>query len=298
MNKIFVFGSLNMDLVITSPREVLQGETIHGSGFMTNCGGKGANQAVACGKLGGNVYMGGAVGNDEFGSTLLTNIQKFGVDGSAVARMEGVSSGVAVIVVIDNDNRIILDGGANMKASKEDVDKLLAKAEKGDFFLSQLENDLDVVGYGLETAQKKGMITILNPAPIDKRIEKYLPFVDYIVPNESEFALLTNTQSITEGAKILAEKGVKNVIVTRGSKGYCYYSGTQVVCEDCIKMKVVDTTAAGDTFCGAFVTKLAEGETVGEALRFANKAAALTVTKQGAQQSIPTIAEVNAYFNK
>ncbi|MBQ0125888.1 MAG: ribokinase, partial [Clostridiales bacterium] len=154
MKKVFIFGSLNMDLVISSPREVLQGETIHGEGFMTNGGGKGANQATACGKLGAKAFMGGCVGNDGFGQTLVSNLEKYGVDTSCVRAVDGVSTGVAVILIVNHDNRIILDSGANGVAGKEDVDRLLSLAEPGDYLLTQLENRIETVGYALEAAKK------------------------------------------------------------------------------------------------------------------------------------------------
>lgn len=296
MKKVFVFGSMNMDLVISCPREILQGETLHGSGFMTNGGGKGANQATACGKLGAHVMMGGCVGNDGFGDTLTKSLSECGVDISAIRRVDGVSTGVAVIVIVNHDNRIILDSGANSVADKEDVDRLLRTAEPGDIFLTQLENRTEIVGYALSAAKAKGMITVLNPAPSDTAVAEYLSCVDYFVPNEKEFYDFTGTDSIEDGARALMRQGVGTVIVTLGSKGYAYFDGQTVHYEGCVDAEVVDTTAAGDTFCGAIVTKLAAGQTIEEALRFANRASAITVSRKGACQSIPTLDEVTALF--
>lgn len=286
-----------MDLVITSPREVLQGETIHGSGFMTNGGGKGANQAAACGKLGGNVYMGGCVGADAFGTTLINNLKGYNVNTDHIRVIDGVSTGVAVILIVDHDNRIVLDSGANACVSEADIDALLSGAEPGDIFLTQLENPVKMVGYGLKKAKEAGLVTVLNPAPSDTAVSEYLPYVDYFVPNETELADFTKEDSIEKGVEKLEKTGVKNVIVTLGSKGYCYINGKEHISEGCIKMDVVDTTAAGDTFCGGFVTRLAAGDTPKDALSFANKAAAITVTRRGASQSIPTFDEVKKMFS-
>jgi len=296
MKTVYVLGSLNMDLVITSPKEVLQGETIHGSGFMTNGGGKGANQATACGKLGGKIVMGGAVGNDGFGQTLLNNLKNCNVNTENIRVIDGVSTGVAVILIVNHDNRIILDAGANAKVTEADVDALLKNAQEGDIFLAPLENPIDIIGYGLKKAKEKGLVTILNPAPSDLGIAKYLSYVDYFVPNEHELYDFTKLECVVKGADKLIAEGVKNVIVTLGSKGYCFYNGKKLVNEDCIKMEVVDTTAAGDTFCGAFAIKLAEGLSPEDALCFANKAAAITVTRAGAGQAIPTLEEFHQIF--
>ncbi len=296
MKKIFILGSLNMDLVITCPREIYQGETLHGSDFMTNRGGKGANQATACGKLGAEVYMGGCVGSDSFGAELIGGLKACGVNTEYIRAVDNVSSGVAVIIIIDHDNRIILDSGANSMVTEEDIDSLFVTAEEGDIFLTQLENPIDIVGYALRSAKEKGLVTVLNPAPCDVSVSKYLQSVDFFIPNENELAAFTGEGSVETGARKLFAIGVRNVIVTLGNKGYCFVNGKEFINEACIEMDVVDTTAAGDTFCGAFVTRLAVGDTVAQALRFANKAAAITVTRRGAAQSIPTLDEVKKIF--
>ena len=292
MKKVYVFGSLNMDLVITSPREVLIGETIHGSGFMTNPGGKGANQAAACAKLGGETLMGGCVGNDDFGARLTKQLSSYGADVSRVRAIDGVPTGVAVIVVTDGDNRIILDSGANGQAAFYDADALLSDAQPGDIFLTQLENPIPVVGYALRKAKEKGLVTILNPAPMNPEIKEYLPYVDIVTPNEGEFVTLAGTENICAGAELLASLGIGCTVVTMGSRGYCCCTGEKTICEDSIKCTPVDTTAAGDTFTGALAARLACGDDLEQALHFANRAAAITVTRPGAQQSIPTLDEL------
>ena len=189
MKKIFVVGSINTDLVISSPYMPESGETLTGSNFFTAHGGKGANQAVAAARLGGNVVMCGCVGNDSFGVDALKSLQKEGIDVSHIRKIEGVSTGTAVIIVINGDNRIILDKGANAYLSKADIDGVLIDAQEGDIYLIQLENPIEIIGYGLMKAKEKGLKVILNPAPANKEIEKYLQFCDIITPNETELEL-------------------------------------------------------------------------------------------------------------
>ena len=231
--KIFVVGSLNMDLVIKAPFMPENGMTIGGEGFMTNPGGKGANQAAAIGKLGGNVRMVGCVG-EAFGDELKSVLEGYGVDTRCVKKLGGVSSGIAVIVVVDGDNRIILDAGANARVSEALVDEALAEAEAGDYLVAQLEIGLPVVEYALEKAKEKGMVTMLNPAPAAELSEKTLSFCDYFIPNQSEAEFYTGIRpadevSAKKCAEALAAKGVKNVVVTMGAEGSAYIGGDRYV---------------------------------------------------------------------
>ena len=276
-----------MDLCIESPYIPKAGETITGGNFMTNGGGKGANQAVAAGKLGGKVAMCGVVGNDGFGETLINNLKAAGVDTSCVRKCE-CSTGIAVIILAEGDNRIILDKGANARLNKEDIDEFLKNAGKGDIYLTQLENPIEVIGYGLKKAKEKGMTTILNPAPANKDITPYLSFVDIITPNESETELFG-------GREKLSESGIEKIVITLGGKGYEIYGRDGGKTYPCIKVKAVDTTAAGDTFCGGLAVGLSEGKTPEEACAFGSKAASIACTKKGAQQSVPTKDEVLNY---
>lgn len=296
MKDVYVFGSLNMDLVIQSPYLPAAGETLAGKGFLTNPGGKGANQAAACAKLGGRVHMAGCIGDDGFGKQMLEQLNGYGVDTSRVRVVENCASGIAVIVVIDGDNRIILDAGANAHVTEVDAARLLATAQAGDILLVQLETPLPVVKAALKLAHEKGCYTILNPAPMRDGVSELFPYVDLIVPNETEFLELTGTEILDAGGQSLLDAGIREVVVTRGSKGYCYLSKGKLVSEDCVKATVVDTTGAGDTFCGALAVKLAAGSTIEAALRFANRAAAVTVQRRGAQVSIPTSDEVEKLF--
>ena len=281
MKRIFVVGSLNMDLCIESPYMPKAGETITGSGFMTNGGG-------AAAKLGGMVRMCGVVGNDSFGQVLVNNLSLVGADTSHIRISNDAPTGIAVIVITDGNNRIILDKGANALLSEKDVDEFLSEASAGDIYLTQLENPIDVIGYGLTVAKEKGMLTILNPAPANKEILRFLPFVDLITPNETEL-------EIFGGKDELFSQGVKTIVTTLGAEGYEIANKCGAKKYPCIKVNVADTTAAGDTLCGGLSVGLAAGKSLEEACAFGSKAATIACTKKGAQSSIPTYKEVVDY---
>lgn len=282
---IFIVGSLNMDLCIETPYMPKEGETITGSGFITNGGGKGANQAAAAAKLGGNVAMCGAVGCDLFGETLIKNLSAAGADVSHIKKCNDASTGIAVIVITGGNNRIILDKGANALLTEADIDEFLKTAKEGDIYLTQLENPIDIIGYGLKQAKAKGMFTILNPAPANKDISACFNYVDLITPNETEL-------EIFGGKDALFDAGIKKIVTTLGSRGYEIADETSAKIYPCIKVKAVDTTAAGDTLCGGLAVGLSEGMKLEEACAFGSKAASIACTRKGAQQSIPTRKEV------
>ncbi len=289
--KIFIIGSINTDLAIQTPKMPQKGETITGSGFFIAQGGKGANQAVAAARLGGDVAMCGCVGTDDFGKAALDSLNGFGVKTQFVHK-KGDSTGIAVIVLTEGDNRIVLNRGANALLSSSDIDEALKDAKAGDIYLTQLENPIDIIGYGLQKAKEKGMYVMLNPAPANKDIEKYLSYVDMILPNETELEILTGESDYEKGAVKIP---VPEVLVTLGSRGQYYHSNERSFRCESIKIKPVDTTAAGDTFCGALATRLALGVEMKEAIMFAGKAASIACTRQGAQPSIPTIEEIEKY---
>ncbi len=274
-----------MDLCIETPHMPKEGETITGSGFMTNGGGKGANQAAAAAKLGGNVAMCGAVGCDLFGETLIKNLSAAGADVSHIKKCNDASTGIAVIVITGGNNRIILDKGANALLTETDIDEFLKTAKEGDIYLTQLENPIDIIGYGLKQSKAKGMFTILNPAPANKDISAYFNYVDLITPNETEL-------EIFGGKDALFDAGIKKIVTTLGSRGYEIADKTSAKIYPCIKVKAVDTTAAGDTLCGGLAVGLSEGMKLEEACAFGSKAASIACTRKGAQQSIPTRKEV------
>ncbi len=296
--RVYIVGSLNMDLVIRVQRIPEAGETLTGEGFMTNPGGKGANQAVAAAKLGAEAYMVGCVGR-EFGDELLASLTKYGVRTQYVRRAEEVSSGIAVIVVAGGDNRIMLDAGANKLPDRALIDGALQGASAGDYLLLQLEIPMPAIEYALKCAREKGMITVLNPAPAASLSKEVLSLCDWFTPNQTEAQFYTgiypkDEESIRACAAKLGELGVKNVLITLGTDGSACVSGGKFYRTAAVPAKAVDTTAAGDTYVGAFVTRLSEGADIERAMRFASTASSVTVTRRGAQQSIPTREEAEA----
>lgn len=288
MKNIFVVGSINTDFVISAPYMPVGGETLTGSGFFTAKGGKGANQAVAACRLGGKVKMCACVGDDLFGKETLKAFENEGIDITHIRTVEGTPTGTAVIVVTNGENRIILDKGANGCLTKEDIDEFLADAKGGDIYLTQLENPIEVIGYGLQKAKEKGMFVVLTPAPANVEIKPYLRYCDLITPNETELEILGGKEEILLGTSA-------KLIVTLGSKGYaiCDENGERTY--PCMRIKAVDTTAAGDTLCGGLCAKLAQGGTLESAAAFGSKAVTIACTRKGAQPSIPTIEEVEMY---
>lgn len=281
--KIIVVGSINTDLVVKAPYMPQKGETLTGSEFFTAHGGKGANQAVAAARLGGDVMMCGCVGKDDFGVSALQSLQADGVDVSHIRKVDE-PTGTAVIVITDGDNRIILNKGANACLTKEDIDGVLSKANEGDIYLTQLENSIEVIGYGLQRAKEKKMYVVLNPAPAVCDIKPYLKYCDLLTPNETETQILGGEEALL--------KAVDTLLVTLGSKGFAIMDEKGKNVYPCAKITPVDTTAAGDTLCGGLCAYLSEGKSLEDAAKFGSKAATIACTRQGAQPSIPTRAEL------
>ncbi len=295
---IIVVGSLNMDLVVRSPRHPLPGETLLGSDFHTFPGGKGANQAVAAARVGGIVAMVGRVGSDDFGVALLQNLAANGVDTVHVRRDEEAATGVALITVAANgQNTIVVAPGANGSVVANDVAAARALFGDGDVLLLQLEIPVPAVARAVDEARKRGTRVVLNPAPAQPLDAALLKHVDVLVPNQSELGLLTgmaveSVEEVTSAAMALRAMGVKNVIVTLGSEGVLVLDETNTSLLPPYAVDVVDTTAAGDAFVGAFAVALGRGATLVEAARWGNAAGALAVTKAGAQPSLPSRAEL------
>lgn len=293
---IYVLGSINMDMVARVPRMPVGGETLTADKYYVNPGGKGANQAVAIAKLGGKVAMIGKVGSDETGDALKNNLKAMGVDESMVTRAD-VPSGIAMIIVEGGENRIILYKGANHSVTKADVDEGLKNAKPGDALVMQLEIPLETVTYAAAVAKQKGMLVLLNPAPAVPLGEELLKNVDIIAPNETETEILTGVGldsdvHIALAVKKLYQLGVKRVIITMGSRGSIVAEGQTITPVEPRKVKAVDTTSAGDTFVGATMLRYLDGDTLEDAARFASVASSITVTREGAAQSIPTLEEV------
>jgi ribokinase len=297
---ITVIGSLNMDLVTYVTRHPKIGETIMGKEFKQIPGGKGANQADAIAKLGVPVKMLGCVGDDMMSEVLLTALQQDGVDISKIERFNDVSTGIAAITVdSDGQNCIVVTPGANYRFLAEHIHNIQETINDSNIIVAQLEIPLETVRHSLGLAKKLGKTTILNPAPAFNLDDEFLVCVDILIPNETELEHLSgvsisNETEIITAARILIQKGVKNVIVTLGEKGCIYVGSDRISTFPAYQVNVIDTTAAGDSFIGAIAVALSEGKTMEEAIHFAMAVAALTVTKMGAQSSLPYRNEVDA----
>jgi len=294
MPNIVVVGSLNMDLCVEAPRVPAMGETVLGGGFFTSPGGKGANQAVAAARLGADVAMLGCVGDDAFGAQLADNLRANGVDTSRIRVAENAPTGVAVILLQGGDNCIVVAPGANALLSPEDVAALEPVIAAGDVLVLQLEIPLAAARRAMELARSHGVKVLLNPAPAQRLPAGFLALADILTPNRSECELLTGIAEAPRAAQALAEMGVPRVVVTLGGEGVLYSDGGRVVHRPAWPAQAVDTTAAGDCFTGALAVALAGGARFGDAVDFAQAAAALAVTRRGAQASLPHLTEVEA----
>ncbi|MBP3906025.1 MAG: ribokinase [Peptostreptococcaceae bacterium] len=297
MKKICVIGSLNMDLVVNVDEMPKKGQTLIGSSFKEVPGGKGANQAVAIARLGGDINMIGKVGSDSFGKTLIEQLKNDNVDTEYV-QIENCASGVAMITVDKNaENSIVVAPGANFKVLEEDIDKCIDGIKKSDIVVLQLETPLNTIKYALEKSKELGKYTILNPAPAVKLGDEIIRNVDLLTPNETELEILSGVKIETEddikkAAHVMIEKGVKELIVTLGSKGSLYINKDNMKLKNSYRVEAVDTTAAGDSYTGALAVAFSKNESVEEAMDFASKVGALTVLKEGAQTSLPTLEDV------
>jgi ribokinase len=299
--KVVIVGSLNMDLVTRAPRLPRAGETLAGQSFVTVPGGKGANQAVAAARLGASVAMIGCVGDDAYGEQLRAALLAEGVDCQAVTPVTGESTGVALIVVDDSSqNAIVIVAGGNGHVTASVVDSFDALLSQAEVIICQLEVPLDTVGHVLKRGHELGKTVILNPAPASGPLPpQWFAWIDYLIPNESEATALTglpvdSTASADAAASALLAAGVSKVIVTLGEQGALFASKSRSEHFPAPKVQPIDTTAAGDTFVGGFAAALADGKSESDAIRFGQVAAALSVTRSGAQPSIPTLAEVQA----
>lgn len=298
--RVAVVGSLNMDLVARAPRLPNPGETLAGSAFAQVAGGKGGNQAVAAARLGAQVAMIGCVGADANGEILRAGLLAEGIDCGALETAPHAPTGVALIVVDDaSQNAIVIVAGSNGEVTPDTLARHEAVLAQADVVVCQLETPTDAVAAALAAARRLGKITILNPAPATGPLPaQWLALVDYLVPNELEAATLTGLpastpQDAARAALALREAGARNVLVTLGAQGVCaLLDGDAPAHLPAPRVSAVDTTAAGDTFIGGLAARLAAGEPALEAIAFALRAASISVTRAGAQPSIPTLAEV------
>ncbi len=296
---IIVIGSCNMDLVASAPRIPEIGETLTGCDFFMIPGGKGANQAVSAAKLGADVVFVAKLGRDIYGSKLLENLNSEGVNTAYVEQIEGVSSGVALISIDESGrNSIIVVPGANHSLSVEDVIKAENKIASSAVVVCQLEIKMDVVLQAAKSAKKYGIPFILDPAPAVPLSDELLKMADVIKPNELEAAALTGVRvrdknSAAEAADVLLGRGPNTVIITLGEKGVLLAEADGKEFIESRKVNAVDSTAAGDAFTGALAYAVSEALSMREAAVFAKDVAALSVTKVGAQSSMPNLQEVN-----
>lgn len=302
--QIVVIGSLNADLVQKVERLPKPGETIAGGSLETFSGGKGANQAVAAGQMGARASMIGQVGDDSLSQILRESLQAAGVDQTAVG-VSNTSTGSAIILVFpDGENVIVIAPGANATVTPEVAAERLRGLEQGAFLLSQLEIPIQSVERSLEVAKARGATTILDPAPARELPGDLLRHVDYLTPNETESATLLGDPGLDmedgpameRAAERILALGPQAVVLKLGARGCLIASAEGFHRVPGFKVDAVDTTAAGDVFNGAFATALAEGQAVPLAARFANAAAALSVTRPGAQDSVPSREAVDRFL--
>ena len=292
MKKIVVVGSANTDMVVKTDKHPLPGETKMGGVFFMNAGGKGANQAVAAARLGGNVSFVAKVGNDIFGKQTLDGLTNEHIDTSHVFIDDTAPSGTALIIVnAEGENSIVVAPGANANLSVDDVSEI-SKFTDTAFILMQLEIPIETISAVIEIAKLNGIHVILNPAPALQLSDNILEGLFLLVPNESEAGLLTGIQvtdqaSASKAADALLQKGVSHVIITLGKEGAFFKSAFRELLIPAPSVVAVDTTAAGDTFCGALTVALTEDKDWDDAIRFAITAASISVTRLGAQASVP-----------
>lgn len=297
--KIFVIGSSNTDMVVKSEKLPAAGETILGGTFLMNAGGKGANQAVAAAKLGADITFVSKVGDDIFGKQAIQGFQKEGINTDFVFTDTENPSGVALILVdAKGENSIAVASGANGNLQIAEVEKAIEQISANDMVLLQLEIPIPTVEFAIKKCSENGAKVILNPAPAQKLDEAVFQYIDIITPNETEAELLTgikvtDLETAEQAAEVLHQKGVRNIIITLGSRGAYLYNSTANRLISTPKVQAVDTTAAGDVFNGALAVALSEGNDLEKAIEFACKAAAISVTRMGAQASAPLRSEVN-----
>ena len=289
--KILVSGSIAIDHTIISKSMPTAGTTTIAESYFSNVGGKGANQACASMFLGGDVSFIGAIGNDNNGEQVRKFLDKQGLHARLKESMH--PTGVAFITLDANgENQILIIQGANVDLTIEDMDANDDLFVEGGIYLTQLESNPEVVQYSLKKAKEKGMMVILNPAPVKPFNKEYYQYIDYIVPNEHEIQQLTKCEDMMEGAKYLLDNGCKNVIVTLGENGSVLINSGGICRVNAHKVKAIDTTAAGDSYLGALVTKLAEGKDILEAMEFASLASSFTVTRKGAIIALPHLEDL------
>lgn len=307
MSDIVVIGSLNADFVLSVERAPVDGETVIGNTMARFCGGKGANQAFAVGKLGASVAMIGRVGDDAYGETQIASLNSAGVSTDCVRRVENASTGTAIVIVEETgENRAIIIPGTNGMLDRREFERDETILDKAKFVLLQIETTLEATVAGLEAARRRGVATILDPAPAQALSSEVLRMVDYLTPNLSELQILVGDTSleqndetgIARAARNLIEGGARKVIAKLGSAGALLIDKDSVSRVHGYRVNAVDTTGAGDCFNAAFAVGLLRGQSELDAIDFACSAAAVAVTRWGAQQGMPSCHDVDAFRNE
>jgi ribokinase len=296
---IVVVGSSNTDMVVKLPRLPSKGESIIGGEFFMPAGGKGANQAVAAARLGAHVKFVARLGADMLGDKALAGLTGEGIQTDYIVRDAAAPSGVALIIVDANgDNILAVAPGANLRLSPDDVQRAESAIAAADVLVVQLETPVETVRHALTLARRHKVRTVLNPAPAQALPADILALVDVLTPNEHEVTLLCGEsgQTIEQAARRLLAMGVGAIVVTLGAEGALIVESAGETHAPGLKVQPVDTTAAGDAFTAALACALAGGDDMPAAVRFANAVGALTVTKMGAQPSLPTAAELRAFI--
>jgi len=291
--KIVVIGSSNMDMVVKTDHIPVPGETVLSGSFFMNAGGKGANQAVAVSRLGGDVVFISRLGNDLFGKQFSLLFNNEGIDTRYVVFDEKLPSGIALITVDKSgENSIVVASGANSELTGADIDKALFEIENASILLLQLEIPMDTVRHAINYASSKSVKVILNPAPAAVLSPEILREIDILTPNKTEASMISgikvsNVDTAKKAARAICNMGVKTVVITMGSAGAVVCCNGKTFLKEAKKVDTIDTTAAGDVFSGALAVAISEGKEIEAAVDFACQAATLSVTKMGAQSSIP-----------
>jgi ribokinase len=299
--KIVVIGCLHTDFTVKVKTIPRIGESVLGKSFKRSPGGKGANQAVAAARLGADVVLIGRVGADVFGKELIKNLRENGIDTKYIIEDSETYTGLALIMVDeDGDNILAVASGADMRIRKEDIDRAEEIIKLSDILLIQLETPLQIVEYAINIAFNKGVKVLLNPAPAQKLSKDLLKKVYVLIPNEKEAELLSNVKikdlnSSKISAKKLLENGTKNIVITLGKNGSIIATKEETVHINGLNVNAIDTTGAGDAFCGALAVALSSGKELKEAVIYANYAGALATTKIGAQEALPTKEELENF---
>lgn len=295
MKKIAVFGSINIDYFVESQHLPNFGETIYGEDFFLSFGGKGANQAVAAARLGGNVSLFGSIGNDAQKDLLLSHFSKENVNIDHLNVVDDISTGAAFIQLYDGDNRIIIVPGANQKTDQDYMNDSLEALLEHDIFVFQLEIPLETVAALIEILHQHKKTIILDPAPMQQLPLDLIDKVTFLTPNEHEVATIIGDSAHLEDKM---RDYANQMIVTFGAEGVKYHDGQKIVTIPTKKVKAVDTTGAGDTFTGAFAVALSEEKSLRESIEFGTVAGSLSVTKKGAQSGMPLRSEIQAIFTE